>query len=182
MNEALAQISMIINESLIKGLSISVLVVMFSRLIFRHKVDVQYAFAILKWIVIVYSVLVVIGTLLLLVFPQAQYSFIERATGPYWWAYWTMFILHAVLPQLLIIKRMGQKPFVLLIISILINIGWILELIIIRSSGCYADFAPENHTSSLLTSSEYIISVKGFTVGVLALAIGNIIASRRNIH
>jgi len=40
--------------------------------------------------------------------PAEQYAFMNRATGPYWWAYWSMMTCNVISPQLFWIKKSGQ--------------------------------------------------------------------------
>lgn len=39
-----------------------------------------------------------------------QYAFINRAFGPYWWAYWTMAVCNVVIPQIFLIKIQKKHP------------------------------------------------------------------------
>ena len=52
-----------------------------------------------------------------------QYAFLNRATGPYWWAYWAMMTCHVVSPQLMWIKSLRRNIVFTFILSIFVNIG-----------------------------------------------------------
>lgn len=63
------------------------------------------------------------------------YAFINRATGPYWWAYWTMITCNVLSPQLFWMKRMRQSPAVIFLVSCLVTIGmWFERFVIIVTS------------------------------------------------
>ena len=38
-----------------------------------------------------------------------QYAFINRATGPYWWAYWSMMTCNVIIPQIILVQKNPQK-------------------------------------------------------------------------
>jgi Ni/Fe-hydrogenase subunit HybB-like protein len=67
--------------------------------------------------------------------PYELGAFINRATGPYWWAYWTMITCNVVSPNLFWIKFCRQSPLVIFIVSLLVTIGmWFERFVIIVTS------------------------------------------------
>ena len=67
--------------------------------------------------------------------PDERFVFVNRATGPYAWAFWTMVVCNVVVPQLLWLRRVRMSPAALLPISILINVGmWFERFVIIVTS------------------------------------------------
>ncbi len=62
-------------------------------------------------------------------------TFINRAFGPYWWAYWTMITCNVVSPQVFWNRRMRTDPRVVWIVALLVTIGmWFERFVIIVSS------------------------------------------------
>ena len=59
-----------------------------------------------------------------------QYAFLNRATGPYWWAYWAMMTCNVFSPQFMWFE-IKNKHYVLFIISIVVNIGMWFERFVI---------------------------------------------------
>ncbi|NNC70582.1 MAG: polysulfide reductase NrfD, partial [Flavobacteriaceae bacterium] len=55
------------------------------------------------------------------------YLSVGAATGPYWWAFWSLIICNAVIPQLFWIKKIRRNYIWTFIISIFINIGMWFE-------------------------------------------------------
>jgi len=55
------------------------------------------------------------------------YLSVGAATGPYWWAFWSLIICNSVIPQLLWIKKIRRNYIWTFIIAIFINIGMWFE-------------------------------------------------------
>lgn len=72
------------------------------------------------------------------------FTFINRATGPYSWAYWTMITCNVVVPQIFWSKKLRSSVPVLFIASILVNIGMWFERFVIIVSSLANDFLPAN--------------------------------------
>ena len=70
--------------------------------------------------------------------------FINRATGPYAWAYWTMVSCNVIAPQLFWSKKLRTSIPVMFIISIVINIGMWFERFVITVTSLSQDFLPSN--------------------------------------
>ncbi|MEO0478156.1 MAG: NrfD/PsrC family molybdoenzyme membrane anchor subunit [Planctomycetota bacterium] len=73
-----------------------------------------------------------------------QYAFLNRATGPYWWAYWTMISCNVISPQFFWFRRFRRDPRVLFIISIFVNIGMWFERFVITVTSLHRDFMPSS--------------------------------------
>jgi molybdopterin-containing oxidoreductase family membrane subunit len=72
------------------------------------------------------------------------FAFINRAFGPYAWAYWTMIFCNVVIPQLFWFKKLRRKISVMFIASILINVGMWFERFVIVVTSLSRDFLPAN--------------------------------------
>ncbi len=68
----------------------------------------------------------------------------NRAFGPYWWAYWTMITCNCVLPQLFWFKKMRTSIAVSFVISITVNIGMWFERFVIIVTSLHRDFLPSS--------------------------------------
>jgi Ni/Fe-hydrogenase subunit HybB-like protein len=73
-----------------------------------------------------------------------RFCFINRATGPYWWAYWTMISCNVISPQFFWSKRLRTSIPVMFIISIFINIGMWFERFVIIVTSLHRDFLPSS--------------------------------------
>ena len=73
-----------------------------------------------------------------------QFAFINRATGPYWWAYWIMVSCNVISPQFFWFRSLRRNPMVLFIISIFVNIGMWFERFVITVTSLHRDFLPSS--------------------------------------
>jgi Ni/Fe-hydrogenase subunit HybB-like protein len=74
--------------------------------------------------------------------PYERFIFINRAFGPYWWAYWTMITCNVIIPQLFWFKKIRTSIVVMFIISITTNIGMWFERFVIIATSLHRDFLP----------------------------------------
>lgn len=93
-----------------------------------------------------------------------QYAFINRATGPYWWAYWIMMSCNVISPQLLWFKKLRRNLVFTFILSIFINVGMWFERFVIIVTSLHRDYLP----SSWSMYKPTIIEV-GIFIGTLGL-------------
>lgn len=73
-----------------------------------------------------------------------QFAFINRAFGPYAWAYWIMIFCNVVTPQIFWFRSMRRNATVLFIASIFVNIGMWFERFVIIVTTLVRDFLPAN--------------------------------------
>lgn len=76
--------------------------------------------------------------------PAEQFAFINRAFGPYAWAYWIMVSCNVISPQLFWVKRIRTNPWSLLVICIFVNIGMWFERFVITVTSLSRDFLPSS--------------------------------------
>ena len=75
-----------------------------------------------------------------------QYAFLNRATGPYWWAYAIMMTCNVLTPQLYWIKSIRTSFVATFVISIFINIGMWFERFVIIVTSLHRDYLPSTWT------------------------------------
>ncbi|MEK7263751.1 MAG: NrfD/PsrC family molybdoenzyme membrane anchor subunit [Bacteroidota bacterium] len=73
-----------------------------------------------------------------------QFTFINRALGPYAWTYWTMVLCNVGFPQLLWFKKVRTNLVFVFIMSIIINIGMWFERYVIVMTTLTRDFLPSS--------------------------------------
>lgn len=94
------------------------------------------------WLFIALAIITLLELILHLEDLEQQEVFRLRVMGPYWWAYWTMMFCHSVLPLLLLFRKLRSNKYLILLISILLNIGaWFEKFVIIMS--LHRDYIPE---------------------------------------
>jgi molybdopterin-containing oxidoreductase family membrane subunit len=67
--------------------------------------------------------------------PYEQFTFLNRAFGPFAWAYWTMVTCNVIVPQAFWFKKCRTNPYIIVFLCVLVNIGmWFERFVIIATS------------------------------------------------
>jgi molybdopterin-containing oxidoreductase family membrane subunit len=72
------------------------------------------------------------------------FTFVNRAFGPYAWAYWTMVSCNVISPQIFWFKRARRCIPLIFVISIFVNIGMWFERFVITVTSLNRDFLPSS--------------------------------------
>lgn len=96
-------------------------------------------------------------------FEYEQYAFMNRAFGPYWWAYWTMMSCNLIAPQVFWFKWARTTPWFLFMMSIIVNVGMWFERFVIIVTSLHRDY---------LTSSWVMYSASWVEVGIFVGTFG----------
>lgn len=73
-----------------------------------------------------------------------RFAFINRAFGPYAWAYWIMISCNVISPQIFWIKKARTTPWIMFIVCIFVNIGMWFERFVICCTSLHRDFLPSS--------------------------------------
>jgi len=73
-----------------------------------------------------------------------QYAFLNRATGPYWWAYASMMTCNVVSPQFFWFPQLRRSVAFTFVLSIFVNIGMWFERFVIIVTSLHRDFLPSS--------------------------------------
>ncbi len=87
------------------------------------------------------------------------FAFVNRATGPYAAAYWTMMVCNVITPQLFWFKKLRTSVIFTFIISIVINIGMWMERFVIIVTSLHRDYVPSSWTIYNPTLVEVVIFI-----------------------
>nr|PZM92136.1 MAG: hydrogenase [Pseudomonadota bacterium] len=71
-----------------------------------------------------------------------RYAFINRAFGPYAWAYWTMITCNVISPQFFWFRKFRRSIPVMFVLSIVVNIGMWFERFVIIVTSLHRDYLP----------------------------------------
>ena len=93
-----------------------------------------------------------------------SYAFINRFSGPYWWAYWSMMTCNVISPQLFWFKKIRTNLTATFILSIVVNIGMWFERFVIIVTSLHRDYLPSSWTMYTPTWIEV-----GLFVGTIGL-------------
>lgn len=90
-----------------------------------------------------------------------QYVFVNRARGPYAWAYWAMMSCNVLSPQFFWFKKMRTSIVATFILSIVVNIGMWFERFVIIVTSLHRDYLPSSwsyFTPTLVDIGTYIFT------------------------
>ncbi|GAB1349804.1 polysulfide reductase NrfD [Ignavibacteriales bacterium] len=73
-----------------------------------------------------------------------QFVFINRAFGPYAWAYWIMVSCNVIFPQFFWFKKFRRSIPIMLVIVIFVNVGMWFERFVITVTSLHRDFLPSS--------------------------------------
>jgi molybdopterin-containing oxidoreductase family membrane subunit len=76
--------------------------------------------------------------------PYEAFAFVNRAFGPYAWAYWIMISCNVLTPQIFWFKWARTNVVVLFVASIFVNIGMWFERFVITVTSLHRDFLPSS--------------------------------------
>ena len=76
--------------------------------------------------------------------PAESFVFINRALGPYAWAYWIMVSCNVIFPQLFWFRKIRRSIPLMMIIVIFVNIGMWFERFVITITSLSRDFLPSS--------------------------------------
>jgi Ni/Fe-hydrogenase subunit HybB-like protein len=76
--------------------------------------------------------------------PYERFTFLNRAFGPYKWAYWTMITCNVFVPQLFWFKKVRTSMVPVFVLSILVNTGMWFERFVIVCTSLHREFIPSN--------------------------------------
>jgi molybdopterin-containing oxidoreductase family membrane subunit len=95
--------------------------------------------------------------------PVEQFVFINRAFGPFAWAYWIMVSCNVLFPQLFWFRKIRRSVPIMLVIAILVNVGMWFERFVIVVTSLHRDFLPSSWGTFVPTI---------FDIGILAGSFG----------
>ncbi len=73
-----------------------------------------------------------------------QYAFVNRMSGQYWWAYWSMMTCNVISPQLFYFKKIRTSFVMTFFLSIVVNIGMWFERFVIIVTSLHRDYLPSS--------------------------------------
>ncbi len=100
--------------------------------------------------------------------PAESYAFLNRVSGPYWWAYWSMMTCNVISPQLFWVKKIRTNLMATFILSIVVNIGMWFERFVIIVTSLHRDYVPSSWT--MFHATQYDVGQYLFTFGIFFTA------------
>lgn len=91
-----------------------------------------------------------------------RFTFMNRATGPFAWAYWTMVTCNVVSPHFFWFKKIRTNVVAVFILSIVVNIGMWFERFVIIVTSLHRDYLPSSWVMYSPTKIEVMTFVGSF--------------------
>lgn len=89
------------------------------------------------------------------------FTFVNRAFGPYGWAYWIMVSCNVISPQIFWSKKLRTSIPVMFVVSIFVNIGmWFERFVIVMTT--HRDFLPSSWALYIPTIYDYLMLLGSF--------------------
>ncbi|MEQ8336811.1 MAG: NrfD/PsrC family molybdoenzyme membrane anchor subunit [Cyclobacteriaceae bacterium] len=102
-----------------------------------------------------------------------QYAFLNRVSGPYWWAYASMMTCNVISPQLFWFKKIRTNLAATFVLSIVVNIGMWFERFVIIVTSLHRDFLPSSWAMfypTIYDMGMYLFSIGFFFTAFLLFA------------
>jgi Ni/Fe-hydrogenase subunit HybB-like protein len=90
------------------------------------------------------------------------FAFVNRAFGPYAWAYWTMVSCNVIFPQLYWFKGIRTSLVAMMIINVLVNVGMWFERFVIIVTSLHRDFIPSSWGYYIPTKWDFLTLTGSF--------------------
>ncbi len=89
-------------------------------------------------------------------------AFVNRALGPYFWAYWTMITCNVLIPQLFWFKKIRRSIPLMFVICLFVNVGMWFERFVIICTTLARDFIPGNWGYFIPTWTDFVTFAGSF--------------------
>ena len=157
--------------SLIYCLIPIILTLILVELIFKNRFETKKVLNLIRWTIICYTIITGVFYLIGMAMTEnpEEYTFINRATGPYAWAYWIMFLSALILPLTLFIKKLASKFWYVLLIAFGMKSGMYFERFVIIVTSFHRDYLPQNENSELDNRNVELIDLFAFGIGMIFL-------------
>jgi molybdopterin-containing oxidoreductase family membrane subunit len=94
--------------------------------------------------------------------PYEGFAFVNRAFGPYAWAYWAMVSSNVIFPQLFWFKKVRTSLVASVIIGVIVNVGMWFERFVITVSSLNRDFLPSSWGYFVPTPFDFLTFMGSF--------------------
>lgn len=91
-----------------------------------------------------------------------QFTFVNRAFGPYAWAYWIMVSCNVIFPQLFWFKKIRRTIPYMFVIGVLVNVGMWFERFVITVTSLSRDYLPSSWAYYTPTITDFAILIGSF--------------------
>lgn len=167
--ELYKRIVAIFDANLIYCLIPIILTLIFVELIFKNRFETKKVLNLIRWTIIFYTIITWTFYLIGIATTEnpEEYAFINRATGPYAWAYWIMFVSAIILPLTLFIKKLASKFWYVILVAFGMKSGMYFERFVIIVTSFHRDYLPGNRNTELENGNVELIDLFALSIGTL---------------
>jgi len=171
----------LIDDYLIKGMFISVLVVVLNRVISKNRETYANAIKIVKNVLIANAVFTLNYFMIDTFFSETDvYSgILNRATGPYWFFFWIIFSTRSIFPFALLHDKLGANIYFIFFLAVFMNTTWLFESYTVHMAGMTPVYIHDANAGNLPYPNDVANVVRGVIFGTLAIIIGNVVRLRK---
>ena len=146
-----------------------ILTLIIVELIFKNRFETKKVLNVIRWTIIIYTIVTFIVYIIGMTINPDEYAFINRATGPYAWAYWIMFFGALILPLTLFIRKLASKFWYVLLVAFGMKSGMYFERFVIIVTSFHRDYLPQNGNSEFDKRNVELIDLFAFGIGTIFL-------------
>jgi hypothetical protein len=171
----------IIDANFMRCLIPIILTLILIELLFKRRFETKKVLHLVCWLIIFYSIVTWTYSLIGIIFYPEKFAFIERATGPYSWAYWMMVLPALILPFTLFIKKISSNFYYVLFVAIFMKIGFYFERFVIILTNYHQDYGPERENVEFTDSFSFgilMIFIQGMIIAFISLGVFDIIKKK----
>jgi hypothetical protein len=177
--ELFKKIIEIVDANLIHCLIPIILTLVLVELIFKNQFETKKVLNLIRWTIIIYTIVIYTFYLIGMAMNPNKHAFINRAIGPYAWAYWIMLLSAIILPLTLLIKKLASKFWYVLLVAFGMKSGMYFERFVIITTSFHRDY--QNGNAGLIESISYgigIFFIQGIIIVMLTLGTFEIIKKK----
>ncbi|WP_190810974.1 hypothetical protein [Flagellimonas sp. S3867] len=177
----------IVDANLINCLVPIILILILVELFFKNRFETKKVLNLVRWTIIFYTIITWTFYLIGIATTDNpdEYAFINRATRPYAWAYWIMFLSALILPLTLFIKKLASKFWYVLLVVFGMKSGMYFERFVIIVTSFHRDYLPGNGNAELIDLFAFgigMIFLQGLIITILTLGIFEIIKRKKTVY
>lgn len=153
-------------------------------LLFKNQFETKKVLHLVRWVIIVYTLITWTFYLIGMYQHPEQYAFINRATGPYAWSYWLLVLCALILPFTLLSKKLASKFWYVLLVAFCMKMGFYFERFVLITTSLDGDYLTENDTTVFITSILYGIGtlfIQGVVLALLTLGMFEVLKRYNNL-
>jgi len=137
------QVIDILDTAIVHSLVPLLLIVFLIELKYKNRFKTRKVLGLIRWFILSYAAITFVNYMIGVVLHPDESSFLNRAIGPYWLAYWAMFFCANLLPFTLFFKKLGTHIWYLILVAFCLKIGVYFERFIIVVTSIHRDFTPD---------------------------------------